>query len=511
MTSEATACVERRLVDEAATRSLAEQIACVALPGDRILLGGDLGSGKTTFARAFLRCLASDPALEVPSPTFTLVQGYTFGTRQVAHLDLYRIAGAEELDELGLDELGQSILLVEWPERAPGAFEGERLEVQLSLDTAAPDGRDVRLVAHGEGWARRLARTEAIRRVLEGADLAAAQHRPLAGDASTRRYERLMLPDRSLVLMDAPAQPDPGLPGTVPYSRQVHLAEDVRPYVAIAEALAGRGFSAPRIIAADLEAGVLVTEDLGGEGIVDADRRPIPERYVTAAELLAELHAAPWSRHLSGRTEHELPPFDLDALVAETMLTPQWFAPRLLGKPLPDEAIAEFDAAWRSVLADYAEGRRETSLVLRDFHSPNIIWLPERTGTKRIGLLDFQDALFGPAAYDIASLAMDARVDVPEELYETILRRYAAARAATNPVDEGALRADVAVMAAQRTTKIMGIFTRLAERDGKPAYLAHLPRLHAYLDRALAEPLLQPVQEWYDRHLPADRRRSAAS
>ncbi len=162
------------------------------------------------------------------------------------------------------------------------------------------------------------------------------------------------------------------------------------------------------------------------------------------------------------------------------------------------------------MLAPYAAGERETSLTLRDYHSPNLLWLPDREGTRRIGLIDVQDALAGPAAYDLASLAMDARVDVPPELFEGLLQRYLLARDALgHEVDEATVRADVAVMGAQRTTKILGIFTRLARRDGKPRYLAHLPRLDAYLERALAEPLLEPVKEWYEEHLPARLRRSA--
>ncbi len=236
MTNEDTSRLERRLADEQATARLAGQIACLAGPGDQILLHGELGSGKTAFARAFLRALADDDALEVPSPSFTIVQSYELAHGRASHLDLYRIGSEQELDELGLAELRAGILLVEWPERAPGAFAGDALEIDLSLDAAEPEARHATLAARGDGWARRLARLEAIEALLERSGLSAAHHRPLAGDASTRRYERLRLDGRTLVLMDAPAAPDPGV-GQVPYSRQVHLAESVTPFAAVAGAL----------------------------------------------------------------------------------------------------------------------------------------------------------------------------------------------------------------------------------------------------------------------------------
>ncbi|ESR25998.1 tRNA (adenosine(37)-N6)-threonylcarbamoyltransferase complex ATPase subunit type 1 TsaE [Lutibaculum baratangense] len=511
MTTEPPARRALRLAGEAATIRLAEAIACVALPGDLILLKGDLGSGKSTFARAFLRALARDDALEVPSPTFTLLQTYPLDP-PAAHLDLYRISDPHELDELAIDEHRDGVVLVEWPERAEGMFGDDRLEISLAIPDGDAAARSVRIEPVGESWRRRFDRLDAIDRLLAREKLGDARRRPLAGDASTRRYERLSAGGRSLVLMDAPAQPDPGLPGAVPYSRQVHLAEDVGAFAAIAGALTTRGFSAPEIVAHDLEAGILVVEDLGNEGIVDEARRPMADRYLAAGELLAELHAHDWPHRLEGTASHTLHDFDLDAMVAETRLLTQWFAPAALGHDMEDDATAAFEAAWREVLAPYADGRRETSLLLRDYHSPNLIWLPERAGTRRIGLIDFQDAMIGPSAYDLASLAMDARVDVSPDLFEEILRAYLAARAELGrPVAEETLRQDVMVMAAQRTTKVLGIFVRLARRDGEPRYLSHLPRLEAYLGRALAEPLLRPVKEWYEEHLPASVRRSAGT
>jgi aminoglycoside/choline kinase family phosphotransferase len=216
--------------------------------------------------------------------------------------------------------------------------------------------------------------------------------------------------------------------------------------------------------------------------------------------LLAELHRRPWPRHLSapGGVVHALPPFDRDALMIEVELLPAWYVRRQTGRPPSADFLSAFADAWNAVF-DRLEAA-EKSIVLRDYHSPNIVWRDDRHGLDRLGLLDFQDALYGPAAYDVASLAMDARVTVPEDIERTAVDAYVAARRVAGPFDEAGFREAYAICAAQRNTKILGIFVRLDERDGKPAYLRHLPRIRAYLRRALAHPALQPVARLYAEH-----------
>jgi hypothetical protein len=141
--------------------------------------------------------------------------------------------------------------------------------------------------------------------------------------------------------------------------------------------------------------------------------------------------------------------------------------------------------------------------VLRDFHSPNLLWLADRRGIARIGLLDFQDAVMGPAAYDLASLLQDARVDIPELTEVALLGRYVKSRGDT---DANFAPADFikvyATLAAQRASKILGIFSRLDRRDGKPQYLRHIPRVWSYLQRCLAHPSLAALNAWYSVNVP---------
>jgi len=141
--------------------------------------------------------------------------------------------------------------------------------------------------------------------------------------------------------------------------------------------------------------------------------------------------------------------------------------------------------------------------TLRDYHSPNLIWLPERFGVARVGLLDYQDAVMGAPAYDLMSLLQDARRDVPENV-ETELYAYYWQQLEHNDIAYDREDFDIAyaILGAQRCTKILGIFARLADRDNKPAYLAHIPRVRAYLERNLQHPYLKDLKHWFDCHLP---------
>jgi hypothetical protein len=204
-------------------------------------------------------------------------------------------------------------------------------------------------------------------------------------------------------------------------------------------------------------------------------------------------------------TAHRLPAYDADALGIEVALLPDWYWPALHGAPAPQDAHAEFASLWSEVFDKLCALPR--GWVLRDYHSPNLLWLPERAGLARVGVIDFQDAMCGPPAYDLVSLLQDARVDVPPELEAQLRDHYCAGVSARQTgFDRDAFAFAYAALGAQRNTKILGIFARLAKRDGKPAYLRHVPRLWRYLERDLAHPDLAPLKRWYDCHMPANAR-----
>jgi hypothetical protein len=493
------------LANEQATQRLVVDIAAALEPGDLITLSGDLGAGKTTFARAMIRQLAGDPEIEVPSPTFTLMQIYDLPRFTVVHADLYRLDGPAELAELGFDDLPDgAIVLLEWPDRAAGFLPADRLDVAFTLaPQLGPEHRNARVTGYG-AFAPRAERLAVIRRFLDSTAFAEADRRRIQGDASTRSYERLWLGDQHAILMNAPRRPDgPPVRDGKPYSAVAHLAEDVKPFVAIANGLGQLGLSSPQIFEAELEAGLLIIEDLGNETLLEGEPpAPSQERYAAAVDVLIALHghhlaeALPVAPHV----EHSLPHYDMDAFLIEVELLLDWYLPQL-GANITDAMRAVYVALWREALQTVIDSY--PTWVLRDFHSPNLLWLPERHDIARVGLLDFQDAVIGPAAYDLASLLQDARVDVPDELEVSLLSHYVQERRETDlNFDPPRFIRSYATLAAQRASKILGIFARLDRRDGKPQYLRHIPRVWAYLQRSLAHPSLASLNAWYSVHVP---------
>lgn len=314
-----------------------------------------------------------------------------------------------------------------------------------------------------------------------------ATHRPLAGDASARRYERLTRGDATAVLMD---DPPPG--------------HSVGLFARIARLLRDMGYSAPEVFAADEAQGFALLEDFGDDSfsalLAGPDASSLERTlYEAAIDLLVDLHRQPVSPNL--------PCYDTAWLLSDAAL----FLETALGDEAEHATAAEFEAAWGRPLEEATQG--SAVLCLRDFHAGNLMWLPARgdggcdtAEFGRVGLLDFQDARLGPAAYDLVSLLQDARRDLGDGLEQAMLVRYLRA---FPDLDEDEFRTAYAVLGAQRAVRIIGVFHRLAKRDDKPGYLAHLPRVRQHLDTNLAHPALAPVRAWFERWVPPGARSPA--
>jgi tRNA threonylcarbamoyl adenosine modification protein YjeE len=492
------------VADEAGTLALAKEFATLLKSGDTLTLAGDLGAGKTTFARAIIRALMNDPSVEAPSPTFTLMQIYENDALRIVHADFYRIESGAELAGLGWDEeVEDAIVLVEWAERAPEALPQDRIDLRLSfVDGENRDARRITVSGHG-AFAPRLSSFKSLRELLRREGWSEASRRFLMGDASTRAYELLEKPDGArAILMISPPRPDgPPVRYGKPYSAIARLAENVKPFVALANGLRAHGLSAPKIFGQDLDAGLLIVEDLGREGVVDANG-PIPERYLEAAGALAHLHAQalPDTLPVDGAGNYHIPPYDLDALLIEADLLLDWYVGHIKSN-VASGARAIFANLWRTALIDVVGA--PPTWTLRDYHSPNLLWLAEREGVQRVGVIDFQDCVLGHPAYDMASLGQDARVTVSDDLELKLLAHYARLRReADESFDMAAFAKAYMILAAQRATKVLGIFARLNQRDGKPQYLAHLPRVESYLRKSLRHPALAEIKAWYEANLP---------
>lgn len=431
------------LTDADATTRLGAALAPLLGVGDAVLLRGPLGMGKSTLARGLIRALTR-PDEDVPSPTFTLVQTYDdpMGT-QIWHADLYRLTDPSELTELGLDEaMDDAICLIEWPDRLDGVPPGARTIALLPQ----PDP-DLRLIAMDFPGADRLAARAAF---VVAAGQAEARVQPLAGDASARRYYRL--PGVG-VLMDDPSG-------------------SVAPFLAMTDWLRGHGFGAPAVLAQDSAQGFLLLEDLGDDLVARVlERAPAlaPQIHDRITDLLVALHRLPVPDSVAPLGGPAMG--DLAALFSE-------YYPDADLPGLPALIAELHDRLCRDL---------PPAISLRDFHAENLVW----RGDAPLGLLDFQDAVAAHPAYDLVSALQDARRDVDPATEQVQIARYLAATGA----DQAAFRAAYALIGAQRALRILGVFVRLAVRDGKPRYLAFMPRVWAHLQRNLAHPALAPLRD----------------
>ena len=465
------------LADEGQTDRLAACLAPHLRAGDTVLLSGAIGAGKTAFCRALIRHRLGREE-DVPSPTFTLVQTYEADV-EIWHADLYRLSHPDEARELGLEEaFDQAICLVEWPDRLgshtpPGSILvtltprgegrlaeigfGKRADLRVHVQAAFSDRA---LACHGllaqVGW-------EAARRSL------------LAGDASTRRYERLALRGETRILMDQP--PGPG--------------DDVGAFVRIDRHLRAIGLNAPMIWAEDQAQGFLLLEDFGDDvfaKVMAEEEQSQTPLYRAAVDVLVHIEHSPPATGIPDLANADW--------AGAAGLVLDWYCRGITGQMAEARA---FTAALQDVLDRHASGPKV--MILRDYHSENLMWLPGREGLCKVGILDFQLAQMGQRGYDLVSLLQDARRDVPPEVERVMIRHYLDATGAP----EAAFLATCAALGAQRALRILGIFARLCLVDGKPGYVDLIPRVWQHLQRNLAHPELATLRQICDGLLPEPR------
>ena len=484
------------LTDEPTTCRFAEDIAAVLQPGDLIAISGDLGSGKTAIARAMIRSASGEPDLDVPSPTFSIRIDYELTRLTIVHVDLYRVNSEEEAQELGLeDALIDGAVIVEWPERVNLPDGANRIDLTIRQ---TGETRQAELTVQGS-WPQRLARSHKIRAFLDTSGYCGAQRLHVVGDASAKSFERIVLDDTEpVILMNSPARTEgPAFWNGRSYDAVAHRAMDILPFLAIGSELHRAGFPVPRIRAADRTSGLALMDDLGEETIAGRSGQFIAERYETAIDLLSQMHEREWPADIAyGSETYALPHYDRDALLIEISLYADWYLAGSGDTALTDDERQAFLDAWSNVLS--ALGAHAECWVMRDFHSPNILWRAEADGSAGPGIIDIQDTLIGHPAYDVASLAQDVRVDISDEEEAALVERYCTSRRTWDPgFEEDIFRRDYTVLAAQRATKVLGAFTRLSAKDGKTGYEAHIPRVRKILARNLSHPVLSDLRVWY--------------
>lgn len=336
--------------------------------------------------------------------------------------------------------------------------------------------RSVRVFEISTGVGNVSGRSDKIDRFLAKAGWGDATRANLAGDASNRSYDRLDHPTLgAAVLMNAP--PEKG--------------EDTRPFVEITEWLLAGGLSAPKVLASNPQNGFLLLEDFGDDlfaRLCADDPQLETPLYEAAVDVLVALKDI--------KPPKDLAPYDVPTYLREARLLTEWYLPAVNGGPTPQALCDEFDA----LIVDACDKILNEAYVtvLRDYHSENLLWLPDRTDETRVGLLDYQDALVGHPAYDLVSLLEDARRDTSPALQRAMLDRYIDA----SGFDRTAFETAYNVLGAQRNIKIIGIFTRLCVRDKKRDYLQYMPRVWTHLQRDLEDPSLADLRDWITAHVP---------
>ena len=495
--------IEHRSTTLSATEALARELSLWAKPGLAILLSGDLGAGKSAFARAFIRAMAMDEKeFDVPSPSFSLVQIYEAIRIPVAHVDLYRLQSPAEAAELGLEEfLEEHLLLIEWPEKLQKNISPDCLKISFS---GSGDARDIRLDATGK-WIEILKRNETINRFMDQSGLNGGTRYFFEGDASSRRYERIVTDTSAMLLMDMPSRPDgPVVRNGKSYSSIAHLAEGIGAVVAINDYLVNLNYSVPTTYEVDIQHGLALIEPLGSNvfGTMIARGDDMREPMKVAVKVLADMAKRNWPNNVPVResSNYQLANYDLDAMMIEVDLLPSWFWPLHKKSEASAEIRTDFSTAWQAILPDVWPD--QPVWTLRDYHSPNLLWMPEREGLRRVGIIDTQDCVMGHPAYDLVSMLQDARVDIDSQQVDELYDYYCDLRSVAGHFNRQEFSRAFAILGAQRATKILGIFARLSRRDGKHVYLNHIPRVSRYLKRNLAHPDLAILKKWYDRNLP---------
>ncbi len=353
-------------------------------------------------------------------------------------------------------------------------------------------------------------RVELLEEFISKNNLVEVPRQALPIDASTRSYQRLVKGDQSLILMNAPPGAEAAscpLNATAEersalgYNAEARLAgANMHAFVLLAEALRSVGLHAPEVYDFDAKNGFALIEDLGDNIFTQyiSERGDEVQLYQAAIDVLLKLHNS--SVKPAQSPHFSLLEYDDLALLSEARLLPQWYWPFVRGNALSHELNCEMENLWREVISHLSN---PNVLVLRDFHAENLLWLDHEEGLGKVGVIDFQDGLWGHAAYDLVSLLEDARRDVTPTLAESMKRYYCERAYATlSGFNQEQFETDYAILAAQRNAKILGIFARLIVRDGKEKYRAFIPRVKKYFSTDLQHPILQPIREWFEKNLP---------
>ena len=477
------------------TEALAKEVSLIIQKGDFISLIGPLGSGKTTLTKYIINniCEASQ---EVTSPTFTLSQTYPAKRSPITHYDLYRIEDYSDLEEIGFSEtLEEGIVIIEWADKFSNKLPKNRLQIQIE-----DDGGNNR-IAHIKGygsWDKRLERNIHLNNFINQCNLEIIDKNWMQGDASERSYQRIITPDNSYVIMNHNQKKTKENP--------TKLAENFEAFILINYHLESLGIKVPKIFEVDTKNSFLLLEDLGNiqYSEINPNSDNIFDYYIPALESLILIQDSHHKKNLEyGGMRHTLNSYDNNIYLEELKLLVNWYWPYKKGTLCEIDAYNEYIDIWEALLSKISHS---STLTLRDFHSPNLLWIDSENGLRRCGIIDFQDALIGHPLYDLVSLTQDARINISSELEIQILNYYIELKYPEISEDlRMSLVQDYHIIATQRCCKILGVFARLAMSANRPEYLLHIPRIIGYIDRNFENQVLKDLSGWFKKNFKEEK------
>ncbi len=495
--------IKKNLESVKDTENLATKIAKYIVAGDIIRLTGDLGVGKSVFARSIIKALGHK-GKHIPSPTFTLIQAYDDTRLPVAHIDLYRIESQDEVEEIGVEcWLDNGLIIVEWPEKALNWFPEQKPDLldfhimemdnsgTLTVHIEQGEGEERKItISGGDSWNRRLSLIEgAYTRPVtnEGRQEFVAKcgfrnHviSPVSADASFRSYWRINTPDGCRVIMDSPPP-----------------IENVEPVIKMTRYFEKIGVHVPHIYEKDEENGYLLLEDFGNTTVRDGilnHNKPLEPWYYKSVDVLA---------HLATQPLPDIRQYTKKALWSEVSRFIDWYLPCARSHATHTADRRAFKEMWEPLFDKILDVPQTT--VLWDYHADNLMMLCDgepREGLEDIGVIDFQDARIGPVSYDMSMLLQDVRFEIPKALEQKLLQYFINSQ---DCLDEEKFLQSYRLINLQRTLKIIGGFTRLHFRDGKDNYLQYLPRCWQIVDEALEDPLCREIKTFMQGIVPSHR------
>ncbi|MEN2494965.1 MAG: hypothetical protein TECD_00876 [Hyphomicrobiaceae bacterium hypho_1] len=493
------------------TRLLAQIVSLLVLEGDIITLRGSIGTGKTTLARHLIRAIAEDNELNVPSPSYPLMINYNTPHFEIYHCDFYRLTDPNEIYDLGFPEnLENFVFIIEWPEIAEGIFPNSNIQININdIWSDQPDCRIVN-ISGIESSAQCIEKIFQIWYFLQSwlshvqltiNDVSLGYVRR---DIFMRRYARLDTPHRSFILMISPNQLDnPPTRYSLTDSPKAYLAEDTDYVTSIQTELSQLGFSVAYMHYINRRQGLAIIEDLGHTMLSDLITQGNDQEHLfrCACDVLVQLSAySPPKKIIKNGYSHAMPELNSVSMEIEIELLLDWYLPLTNEQPITCNERRSFLDIWRQQLVRLEDQR---ALVLHEFHSTNLLWLPDRECVARIGIINYQDVAIGHRAYDVVSLLQDTCSYVSQDVEFRLLRYYFDKMHANGrSCNEASFLYAYALLGAQRNIRKIGVVARLAKMSGKSLYLHDIPLLLKYLKRCLEHPALHDIRAWLATYIP---------